>query len=277
MAVSKRVRFEVLRRDNHACRYCGATAPDVRITLDHVVPIALGGDDSPSNLVAACGDCNSGKTSTSPSEVIVQDVDERAIKWAAAMAQVANERRASREVLAQRYEAFEAEWNRWGWTDWRGDRHTEELPGDWKQSVDQFYAAGLDHSDLEELIEAAMPKKKVKDTWRYFCGCVWTRVKQNQERALEIVGVDEDDAIADEPQFTEEIAEHLLEVLSQRWWGITGQHVPDCFCVAGDPRREYCGEVACRMYIIGMFQSDYYRHIENQPEGVTADESTSME
>lgn len=26
MSVSKRLRFEILRRDNHACRYCGATA-----------------------------------------------------------------------------------------------------------------------------------------------------------------------------------------------------------------------------------------------------------
>lgn len=43
MAVSKRLRFEVLRRDNHACRYCGATPPDVVLTIDHVVQTALGG------------------------------------------------------------------------------------------------------------------------------------------------------------------------------------------------------------------------------------------
>lgn len=276
MAVSKRVRFEVLRRDNHACRYCGATAPDVRITLDHVVPTALGGDDSPSNLVAACGDCNSGKTSTSPSEVIVQDVDERAIKWAAAMAQVANERRASREVLAQRYEAFEAEWNRWGWTDWRGDRHTEELPADWKQSVDQFYAAGLDHSDLEELIEAAMPKK-VKDTWKYFCGCAWTRIKQNQERALEIVNAAE---AADGPyiQFTRELADEIHAEISRLHLEQTGERLAACFCEACDSRSQYCGEIACRMYFIGLVEWQ----IKNQesspvPNGASADESTIME
>lgn len=28
MPVSKRTRFEVLRRDNNACRYCGAMALD---------------------------------------------------------------------------------------------------------------------------------------------------------------------------------------------------------------------------------------------------------
>ena len=57
MPVSKRLRYEILRRDNHACRYCGGTAPDVVITVDHVVPVALGGSDDAGNLVAACKDC----------------------------------------------------------------------------------------------------------------------------------------------------------------------------------------------------------------------------
>jgi 5-methylcytosine-specific restriction endonuclease McrA len=39
MAVSKRTRYEVLRRDNHACRYCGGIAPDVILTVDHVTPV----------------------------------------------------------------------------------------------------------------------------------------------------------------------------------------------------------------------------------------------
>ena len=57
MAVTKRMRFEILRRDNHACRYCGATAPDVKLVVDHVTPVALGGTDSPDNLVASCAAC----------------------------------------------------------------------------------------------------------------------------------------------------------------------------------------------------------------------------
>lgn len=39
MAVTKRTRFEVLRRDNYTCRYCHAT--DNPLTVDHVVPRAL--------------------------------------------------------------------------------------------------------------------------------------------------------------------------------------------------------------------------------------------
>lgn len=97
MAVSKRLRYEILRRDNHACRYCGATAPDVPLTIDHVVPTALGGSDDPSNLVAACRDCNSGKTSSSPDQPVVTDVTADQLRWAAAMKAAAEAQAAKRD------------------------------------------------------------------------------------------------------------------------------------------------------------------------------------
>lgn len=62
MAISKRLRFEILRRDGFKCRYCHAV--EVLLTVDHVTPISLGGTDHPSNLVACCDDCNTGKAST---------------------------------------------------------------------------------------------------------------------------------------------------------------------------------------------------------------------
>ena len=101
MAVSKRLRFEVLRRDNHACRYCGGSAPDVTLTVDHVVPVALGGSDDPSNLVAACRDCNSGKSSVPPDAVLVSDVSQDALRWARAMEQVTVIRQSERAERTQ--------------------------------------------------------------------------------------------------------------------------------------------------------------------------------
>jgi len=64
MALSKRQRFSILRRDNFTCRYCGAKAPDVQLHVDHKKPVALGGDDHPANLVTACVGCNAGKSAT---------------------------------------------------------------------------------------------------------------------------------------------------------------------------------------------------------------------
>lgn len=75
MGVSKRLRYEVFRRDGHACKYCGARAPQVPLTIDHIVPRTLGGTDAPENLAAACFDCNAGKSSTRPDDALVLEVE----------------------------------------------------------------------------------------------------------------------------------------------------------------------------------------------------------
>ena len=111
MAVSKRTRYEVLRRDNHTCRYCHAT--DQPLTVDHVTPTALGGTDSPDNLVAACRDCNAGKSSTQPDQRLVADVSVDMVRWAKAMRQ-AVQIRSSMQQAREEY-AYDADcsWIAW--------------------------------------------------------------------------------------------------------------------------------------------------------------------
>ena len=83
VAVTKRTRYEVMRRDNFTCRYCRSS--DGELTVDHVTPVALGGDDRPENLVSCCKDCNSGKASSAPDAALVADVSDDAIRWSGAM------------------------------------------------------------------------------------------------------------------------------------------------------------------------------------------------
>ena len=47
---------EILRRDDHACQYCGSRL--AQLTIDHIVPRRLGGRHIWENLVAACPACN---------------------------------------------------------------------------------------------------------------------------------------------------------------------------------------------------------------------------
>ena len=110
MALSKRLRFEVFRRDNHTCRYCGATAPDVKLTVDHVTPQVLGGTDDPTNLVTACQDCNSGKSSSSPDAIHVADVEQDAIRWAQANKRAAELQRAKGQESESLAEGL---WHAW--------------------------------------------------------------------------------------------------------------------------------------------------------------------
>lgn len=55
------MRFKVLARDKFRCVYCGRTANEVRLEVDHVKPVSKGGATVPANLVTACADCNVGK------------------------------------------------------------------------------------------------------------------------------------------------------------------------------------------------------------------------
>ena len=60
--LSKSVRFEVFKRDSFTCQYCGKSAPDVVLEVDHIIPVSKGGDNDISNLITACFDCNRGKS-----------------------------------------------------------------------------------------------------------------------------------------------------------------------------------------------------------------------
>lgn len=59
--VSKRLRFEVFKRDGFTCQYCGTRPPDVILELDHIEPRAVGGGNDNINLITSCFDCNRGK------------------------------------------------------------------------------------------------------------------------------------------------------------------------------------------------------------------------
>lgn len=58
---SKKLRFEVFKRDGFQCVYCGRTPPQVVLEADHIEPRSKGGKDDINNLITACFDCNRGK------------------------------------------------------------------------------------------------------------------------------------------------------------------------------------------------------------------------
>jgi hypothetical protein len=62
MSISKKIRFEVFKRDGFKCQYCGQTPPAVTLEVDHINPISKGGEDDINNLITSCFDCNRGKS-----------------------------------------------------------------------------------------------------------------------------------------------------------------------------------------------------------------------
>lgn len=60
-AIGKRLRFDIFKRDGFVCQYCGAHPPSVVLQVDHITPVALGGQNDIDNLVTSCQPCNIGK------------------------------------------------------------------------------------------------------------------------------------------------------------------------------------------------------------------------
>lgn len=187
MAVSKRLRYEILRRDNRACRYCGAAAPDVKLTVDHVTPTALGGTDTPDNLVTACESCNSGKTSSTPDASLVADVADDALRWAAAMKQAAENLLEQEKPKHEYRDAFLAEWKRWHVG--KDDAKKVPLDDNWKQRIERFRIAGVPASMWADIVDTGMANKKVtpENTFRYCCGIAWNKVTSMQDEARRIL------------------------------------------------------------------------------------------
>ena len=101
--IPKSVRFEVFKRDKFTCQYCGRSAPDVILEIDHITPVSKGGGNEIMNLVTSCRDCNRGKTNRKlddNSSVVVQKKQLDAIQ----------ERREQLEMMVQWRQALEQEY-----------------------------------------------------------------------------------------------------------------------------------------------------------------------
>lgn len=181
MPVSKRLRFEILRRDNHTCRYCGASAPDVPLRVDHVTPEALGGRTEPSNLVTACEPCNSGKSSVALDGATVEDIKADALRLA--------------ELQRQAYAVLVAQGQ---------DRRRYEddfvsatepillLPADWRASIGRWHDMGVPLDLVIDAADVAMWASGVADRnrFKYMCGIVWNRVQLVTAEASDRLALD---------------------------------------------------------------------------------------
>lgn len=127
-AISKKIRFEVFKRDKFTCQYCGRKAPDVVLNVDHINPVAEGGTNDILNLITACFACNNGK---------------RAIPLS--QSEVLDKQRKQMEELQERREQI-------------------EMMFEWKQSLDDLsdYSSSL----LIEYIESLISPNTINENGR---------------------------------------------------------------------------------------------------------------
>lgn len=134
--LSKRTRFEVLKRDAFTCQYCGAKAPDTVLHVDHIDPVANGGSDALINLVTSCVPCNGGKGA-------VPLDDQSAVE----------KQRLQLEELQERREQIDmmVEWQK-GLSD-VDDYATEQIAEYWSQLTPGWHLNELGKKNVRKLIK----------------------------------------------------------------------------------------------------------------------------
>ena len=68
-----KLRFEIFKRDNFTCQYCGRNVKEDKIKLhcDHIHPKKKGGKFKAENLITSCQECNLGKRDVFLTEIIL--------------------------------------------------------------------------------------------------------------------------------------------------------------------------------------------------------------
>ena len=92
--ISKKLRFEIFKRDKFCCSFCGQSAPDVILEIDHIKPVVEGGKNDILNLTTACFDCNRGKGKRKLS-------DDSSIKKQLTQLEILQEKRDQLKLLTQ--------------------------------------------------------------------------------------------------------------------------------------------------------------------------------
>lgn len=162
--ISRRIRFEVFKRDGFTCQYCGSKPPSVVLELDHLHPVSKGGSNKRDNLITSCFDCNRGKSDGLLSE-IPQSVSERG----EALKEKRDQLRAYERLLASIRADEEAR------IDVIANAFALHFPGYTVSDRFRESVRGFLQKIPVDVVEGAMHKACIKvrsrdDALRYFCG-----------------------------------------------------------------------------------------------------------
>jgi hypothetical protein len=185
MGLSKRVRFEVFKRDRFTCQYCGKRPPDVVLEVDHIKPRVEGGSDDSANLTTACLACNRGKAGI-PLEKVAPALDEMEV-MAGIQEMLERSLNLERSIVVSKA-AKKAEDDAvntaidWWLETFGSDENVE--PPSMRRFVKSLGLEGVRHAI--EATERFWGTKhwmggSSRNLWRYFCGVCWKMIRGDGE------------------------------------------------------------------------------------------------
>lgn len=169
-SLSKKVRFEIFKRDSFTCQYCGNHPPKIILHVDHIMPVAKGGGNEDENLITSCVDCNQGKAANLLTN-IPKSLKDKAAEIAESESQIAGYAKIA-QAAKDRLESD-------CWKVVRAFDYdiTHGYPKANFTSIKRF----VRELGVDDVIEAA----EISDarlflthskTFRYFCGVCWNKI-----------------------------------------------------------------------------------------------------
>lgn len=173
-SISKKLRFDVFKRDGFCCAYCGKKPPQTTLEVDHIDPVANGVGNAIDNLVTSCFECNRGKGKGLLSSV-PESLKEKAKRIKECELQLseyrkiidAQESRIASDAWHVVHELFNSDRN--------------SIRTDWFKSIRQFNdILGRDEVVLSAQLAYYKVGRKVTEEnyFKYFCGICWNKVKE---------------------------------------------------------------------------------------------------
>lgn len=171
--ISKKLRFEVFKRDRFVCQYCGAHPPSVILEPDHINPVCNGGGNNIENLITSCFDCNRGKAGN-----LLTVIPKSLKQKSAEISEREDQINGYREVIQLQLDRIESDM--WVVADTLIPKASVDgMRRDWLQSIKTFNAR-LERHLVIDAAEIAFSKYpfSIKNRFPYFCGICWNRIKE---------------------------------------------------------------------------------------------------
>lgn len=171
-SISKRIRFEIFKRDGFCCAYCGSKPPEVILHVDHIVPVSKGGTNDILNLITSCLGCNIGKSNidltSAPVKInsMANDAKERSEQFKAYSEHLL----LMNDLYNEMIDRVEAEYQK---------QHPNYMFTDkFRLSVKKF----IIKLDVITVIDAMAYSASIfdsRDSLKYFCGICWNKIREN--------------------------------------------------------------------------------------------------
>ena len=171
--MGKKLRFDVFKRDGFKCQYCGAHPPSAILEVDHINPVALGGENDIDNLVTACFACNRGKAAVSL-KVVPQSLADKV----AAVSEREDQMQGYHAVLEAKRERLEDQ--AWMVLEEMGVDRVKGCSRDQFNSTRMFVEKLGYHATLEAMEIAMGASITYSRVFKYFCGICWNKVREQE-------------------------------------------------------------------------------------------------